>query len=340
MAGEPQLVRFPDYPVGTKPEVLPDIYYIVLEGYGSQAVLAARCGIDNGEFVTWLDKHGFYVASASHSNYAFTAFSMASSLNGDYLYAMGSYDTSSHLIEDNRIERFLKGIGYTLVRFPTHVVDRNTRFADIRIGPRPARQSDFLQLLVRSTVPWAYANSLKQTAAAIREHTLQGLQSLSTIADLPQPTFALVHLLAPDEPFVFDRNGNQVSPERIHFRYDNHEAWRRYEDQLLFLNGKLQEAIQVIVRRSAVPPIIVVQGDHGPRAGSSWNRTAYFGILNAYLVPAPVRSRLYPSVTPINTFRLILDAYFGTQLGLLPDRSYTLVNRPTGRDFRLEANPE
>jgi len=31
---------------------------------------------------------------------------------------------------------------------------------------------------------------------------------------------------------------------------------------------------------------------------------------------------MYPSITPVNTFRLIFNAYFGTDLKLLPDISY------------------
>ncbi|MCJ7608209.1 hypothetical protein MUP00_00870, partial [Candidatus Bathyarchaeota archaeon] len=44
------------------------------------------------------------------------------------------------------------------------------------------------------------------------------------------------------------------------------------------------------------------------------------GILNAYYLPADSRSKLYPSITPVNTFRLIFDSCFGTHYGLLPDR--------------------
>ena len=28
-------------------------------------------------------------------------------------------------------------------------------------------------------------------------------------------------------------------------------------------------------------------------------------------------------MTPVNTFRIVLNAYFGTQLAMLPDRSYS-----------------
>ena len=35
-------------------------------------------------------------------------------------------------------------------------------------------------------------------------------------------------------------------------------------------------------------------------------------------------SRLYASITPVNSFRVVLNEYFGTELPLLPDRNYVL----------------
>jgi hypothetical protein len=46
------------------------------------------------------------------------------------------------------------------------------------------------------------------------------------------------------------------------------------------------------------------------------------GILSAFHVPPAVRERLYPYISPVNTFRVLLDAQFGAGLAPLPDRSY------------------
>jgi hypothetical protein len=39
-------------------------------------------------------------------------------------------------------------------------------------------------------------------------------------------------------------------------------------------------------------------------------------------VPEPVREKLYRRISPVNSFRLILNHLFGTVLEPLPDRSY------------------
>jgi len=74
--------------------------------------------------------------------------------------------------------------------------------------------------------------------------------------------------------------------------------------------------------------IIILQGDHGPGAFYNMleldNSCVYerFSILNAYYFPNGDYQLLYPSVTPVNSFRVVLNRYFGAQLDLLEDRSY------------------
>ena len=42
---------------------------------------------------------------------------------------------------------------------------------------------------------------------------------------------------------------------------------------------------------------------------------------------------LYPTISPVNSFRVVLNQYFGTDLEYLPDLSYVedLENGPYGR---------
>ena len=60
-------------------------------------------------------------------------------------------------------------------------------------------------------------------------------------------------------------------------------------------------------------------------------------ILNAYFLPNGGEKYLYPDITPVNSFRLILDLYFGTDLGLLEDRSY-LTNYQVKYDLICDAD--
>ena len=56
-------------------------------------------------------------------------------------------------------------------------------------------------------------------------------------------------------------------------------------------------------------------------------------ILNAYYLPGVDRSALYESITPVNTFRLIFNLYFGSDLDRLEDISYAHDMNPRYRFF-------
>jgi hypothetical protein len=44
------------------------------------------------------------------------------------------------------------------------------------------------------------------------------------------------------------------------------------------------------------------------------------GILNAYYFPDGDYSLLYPTITPVNSFRMLFDKYFDAGLARLPDK--------------------
>ncbi len=45
-------------------------------------------------------------------------------------------------------------------------------------------------------------------------------------------------------------------------------------------------------------------------------------ILNAYFLPGGDQRSLYPSISPVNSFRVIFNTYFEADYPLLADRSY------------------
>lgn len=98
----------------------------------------------------------------------------------------------------------------------------------------------------------------------------------------------------------------------------------------------MENLINTLLSNSEIPPIIILQADEGPyprrydpdEKKFSWKKATdeefrkKFGILNAYYLPNVDKSTLYPSITPVNSFRLIFNLYFNTDFELLPDKSY------------------
>jgi len=117
----------------------------------------------------------------------------------------------------------------------------------------------------------------------------------------------------------------------------NRSNWvvSQYREQLMFTEKKMTAALDSIFAKSAVPPIIIIQADHGPGSGLRWEDVQgtdvreRLAILNAYYLPGGGDTLLYYEVSPVNTFRIVFNHYFGTNYELLEDKSYySRLSRP------------
>jgi len=315
----------------------PDIYYIVLDRYGGQETLREVLGFDNREFLGSLEDQGFFVASESRANYPRTYFSLASTLNLEHLgfltESMGAASDDTRplisLIRDHRVGRSLKAAGYRYIHIgswwgPT----TSSPLADFNVpyGGLP----EFPSVLLQTTPLWPLAGFI--VGGLGRRRDWAGVQRqfevLVRSREIPGPKFVFAHIISPHEPFVFDRHGNFVSEE---------EAARRpkkqnYLEQLLFVNRKVQEVVEALLA-GPEDPVIVIQADEGPYEGpGAWRKASdrllrrKFSILSAYHLPGHGEPGPYPAISPVNTFRLLFDRYFGADLPLLPDRSYVYAD--------------
>jgi hypothetical protein len=172
----------------------------------------------------------------------------------------------------------------------------------------------------------------RASAEWYRRRTLFALRQLeTTVPEISSPKFVFAHLVIPHHPFVFGPNGEELNS--IEAGVPKFEEYKvKYPDQVRYINKRILAIVDLILRTSPKPPIIIIQGDHGPDFWSvrtsdetieeaSWDIAAHrMRILNAYYFPDN-SSGLYESITPVNSFRLVFNKYFGKDYEMLEDVS-------------------
>ena len=338
-------------PLAAQGVEMPDIYYIILDSYARQDVLQDLYNFDNSGFLNYLMENNFYVASQSRPNYVFTFLSLSSSLNMQYLdhipEAIGT-DSTDHsiphrMIRENKVMQLLKEQGYRVVLLPSPwSVTASNPQADVtahvysawNVGQAvlaPIVGNDFGSSLLVTTALAPFARKWGWISTHEAALFTNNMSELKEIPDMEGPNFTFAHFFPPHAPYLFDRDGNVLKGGAS---LTDPTDKVKYVDQLIWVNKSIQDAIDHILRTSEGKSVIVVQGDHGPASleletvdgdfsGDPDELREKASILNAYYLPESCDSNaLYESMTPINSFRLIFDACFGTDFGLLEDRTF------------------
>lgn len=333
-----------------------DVYYLIFDRYASPRTLRDLFDYDDEPFLDGLRDRGFYVAEDSVANYPKTAHSLASSLNAELLDGLvddvgtdsGDWDPIFGRLQDFRVARALRSVGYRYVHLgswwsPTR--EDPSADANLTYGS----MTEFSSVLLDTTAWPELADVLGITDAASFERTQYDranfqFRSLARVAEDPRPTFAFAHFTLPHPPYVFAVDGSYRSPEEV-----ARAQGRPYLDQLTYTNRRIEQLVATLLAGpDQTDPIIVIQSDEGPHPDRlnadedrfDWTRATdaelseKLRILNAYYLPGEDGSPTpYPTISPVNTFRLIFDRYFGAALPLLPDRTW--VFQDNGHPYRL-----
>jgi hypothetical protein len=324
---------------------MPDIYYIVLDAYTRGDVLKDKFHLDNSTFTDELEKLGFYVADCSQSNYGFTKFSITSTLDMDFIdaiserYLGGKMDLIwiPELLRKNEVRQNLEQLGYTTVVFDNNYINLLWNDADVIYRMNPSRfnteqlfpgVNGFEAMLIRESAALVLTDSLSIFGDRFipitnlpdnghRELILYMFEKLKGVPlTVKSPKFVYAHFVAPHFPIVFDPEGGPVI---LAENADLDTYIAAYRGEVLYLNKRVLEVVREIISTSTTPPVIIIQGDHGDDKATANDRMK---ILNAYYLPGVDRSKLYPTISPVNSFRLVFNEIFGGNYALLPDKSY------------------
>jgi hypothetical protein len=314
---------------------LPDIYYIILDAHASSSTLKEFYNHDIGALIERLKAKGFFIVDKSYSNYAMTVLSLASSLNMEYLDSLGNQIGSEkqdlyllkQMIEDNIVMRILRSIGYKTIFLGSGFgITQRNQYADVEIACGYVDET--LGQFIQSTLFRVLADRLRLIARDKYNRVIRMFSELGRIHNFNGPKFTFAHIPSPQWPFLFDANGKLINGSNL----DSAQQKEAYLNQLIFIDKKVEELIEKILTGSSTAPIIILQSDHGPNfafPGKYYLQNPppevlqeKMRIFNAFYLPGCENDFLYDFISPVNTFRLIFNRYFGSNFLLLNDESY------------------
>jgi len=340
-----------------------DIYYIILDGVVREDVMEGELGYTDYSLPEELKKRGFVIPECAFSNYGTTSLSMTSSLNMNYLNKLGIPDEwvntnkddppeLNNLLHQNQVMRYLKQRGYSFVSFRGFFpindfkeADYYFNFFENQQGQDVLAERSFYDMFVRTTllrlpseliegnpqigklVPRAVAEFLAPEAGMFSSRSYQwykqhiyNFDMLETVPSMPGSKFVYAHFYSTHQPYVFQPDGSLLWP----INEDNDG----YIASVQFTSRRIIEVIDQILSKSSQPPVIILQADHGIGTGLS-----KYKILNAYYLPEGGDNEIYPTITPVNTFRVVLNIYAEGSFDLLPD---LLIQKEPGKDPFVE----
>jgi hypothetical protein len=330
-----------------------------MDAYADEQILKNMYGYNNREFLNFLENKGFFIAPNGRSNYPLTIHSLASSLNLNYIHEIAleggrnSLDKRPlmRMLRENKVRKFLSAYGYKFIAFASGSYQTEIKDADLYVNP--VKYDLFFENLVFSKTLLKPLFGRLTASYQIQNHKkriLENFERIPGIARDNSPCFVFAHFLCPHPPFVFGETefyslrGDIVADGNL--LHDNDKVLQKkyiaaYNEQIGFINQKVIKMIQDIFSQSITPPIIILQADHGPRLGtdfSNYNNTNWreiLSILNAIHFPGK-KNALYEGITPVNTFRLLLNEYFSTKYPILPDRMFILFGNEHNRRVKFE----
>jgi hypothetical protein len=318
----------------------PNIYFIVFDGFTSSRCLQEEFGYNNAELDSFLYKKGFYVVTNSKSNYPITPYSLASTLNFSYLADSihNQVMTAKGLLQgiasvsQNRLVPYLEAKGYTIINHSVFNIINHPALSKVYFHDLPGN------VFVQQTLPGRFSKDIlwnftySEKDHSIKTNFLQayvydklnGLRS-AVAEKSTAPKFVYCHLMLPHEPYLFNKDGT-LKLDSPMYRPLTHK--KDYVDQLIYTRQVVKDVIKTILEKDTLNKIVIVEGDHGFRDFGDPNKiNRFFDNLNAIYFYDKNYSALYDSMTPVNTFRVVLNQYFNEQLKYLKDTSI-FVNDP------------
>ena len=312
-----------------RPDELFPIYWMLFDAYARDDVLERDFGFDNSPFLGELEDRGFVVNRKAITNFMATGLVLPASMElenpGEIEPASARSIVADRVpahwrFEESALAILLGEIGYRSLELSS---ERSISVMT-RVFPISFYETTGLRALPPRLQPWrgsAGVGFIENMEATVAQAGAQDVLVFS-------------YNYPPHPPYRFNAAGAKSDFKFVQPDFKTRrEEWQQKDDyvgQLEFVNSQILEAVDQILAISPVDPLIIIQSDHGP--ASNWtegkiaatpNEALFYertSILSAAYLPAGCESRAFgESNSSVNTFILVLNSCFGTELPLHSD---------------------
>jgi len=328
----------------------PDIFFFVFDAMPSTKAMQSTWNYDNSRLDTFLQRENFYISKDSKSNYNLTVLSVSSTLNMSYTPPVDLYQDETRMyfkasasILDNSLTRILRNEDYTIFQYQGisfnnkdwqgHPFFKDMLYMNYFYKTLPGR--------IYRDLGW---NFFRFNLESIKEYTVSRYEERNKKAEADlnktielvkgscsfnsqKPKFLFAHFQLPHDPFIFDSTGKR-KPARETYNISEENQPKAFLEQVNYANRVIDQLVRYIKTQNRKNTVIIIEGDHGYRNISGKKGYMIYDNLNSIYFPDGDYRSLYPSISPVNSFRVVLNKYFSANLPLLKDSSifipYTL----------------
>ncbi len=331
----------------------PHIFYVILDSYSRQDALKEATNYSNDVFIREMEKKGFYNISNSYSNYNIGKISIASSLQTKYFDSKSTgyfmNDTMDITNGNGEAIKEFKNKGYKYYRA---VINRSVgyegcpQYSDYCFFGKGGI-TEFQVFLLKLT---PLLRTIRVLFPYYSSYSVLKLDDIKNVFPSNEgfPIFSFIHLLQPHPPFIYKsdcsiRNSINI-PEwntKKLFKWSHmlgDEKFKSYYiENIKCINTRILNFTSWIEKKFP-NSIVIIQGSNG--LGFSYRKEDIYtrpienveeketeqelSILNLIKIPSKCHKYLYSSMTPINTFRLVIGCLEGKNPRFLKDKLYKL----------------
>ncbi|WP_340119783.1 hypothetical protein [Pelagibius sp. 7325] len=315
-------------------ESRPNVYYFILDAYGSSTAIRQNFGYDNSPFIEAMEERGFYHAGEAISSYNRTVFTLASIFAQDYFIA------DEMTLAEWRQRRLTYPALLNAHVPPSLVADARKQGYEFFLvgnywapcaGPWVSCYAEAEGSAYLADVFWSATPSLVISAAA-RSGDADEVPDVDAMGKLRKrleesgapltPTFTFVHHLSPHAPYLFQADCSLRDEYELDLDGWPESAKPYFLDNLLCANLSAARIADEII---ALDPdsIIVFQGDHGSSFTVDWDKPfdewppasvqERSSILNLVRLPEACQSWLAPDLDNVTTIQAVMGCASGRE---------------------------